>query len=129
MTINHLISTFAHDDQTKTVLVLIVLDLVLGVCAAVKLGTFALSYIANFARNDVLAKVIPFFAVYSAGLVAPNVSVGIDQANLANLSDLLFVAVAGALVGSLVSSLSDLGFPLPAKLGRGGQAGAVDDVG
>jgi hypothetical protein len=54
VTIADILHRVATDSQTTTVAALIILDLVLGVLAGLKTRTFALSYVANFARNDVL---------------------------------------------------------------------------
>lgn len=120
MTVDQIIHAVATDSQTQTVLGLILLDLVLGVAAAIKLGTFALSYVANFARNDVLSKAVPFFVVDAFAAVAGSTSIVVDQLDLTNVAHGMFVAVTAAMVGSVVSSLKDLGFDvLPPALGRG----------
>lgn len=120
MTIDQIVHAVATDSQTTTVAALIVLDLVLGVLAALKTRTFALSYVANFARNDVLGKAVPFFVVDGFSAVAGNASVVVDQVDLTNVAHGMFVAITAAMVGSVVSSLKDLGFDvLPPALGRG----------
>lgn len=108
--------SFADDQLLQAVLVLIVVDLLLGVLAAVKLKTFRLSYIGDFARTDLLGKVLPWFILYAAGKAAPSTEViGI---NLSDVADAVGVFVAAALVGSLVSSVGDLfpGVTLPKAL-------------
>ena len=116
MTIIQIIQSFAHDKQLGLVLTLIVADFVLGVLAAFKMGTFRLTYIANFVHNDLLGKVVPWFAVFAldksthaAGIVGP---VDFNQANL-----VAFGLVSAAMVGSIMSSLMDLGVNLPITLG------------
>jgi energy-converting hydrogenase Eha subunit A len=95
---------------------LIIVDLVLGIAASFYTRTFSLTYIANFTRNDVLGKVFPWF-VLSIGAKAHVVNVvgGID---LSTLADGVFVGVVAALVGSLITSLSDFGIPVPSPLQR-----------
>jgi hypothetical protein len=122
MTIQTLISAFVNDYQFKVVLGLIVADFVLGVAAAFKLGTFNLQYVANFARNDVLSKVLPFFALHSFALVAGSAHIIIPAFDVNAASDAMFALVSAAMAGSLVSSLDDLipGFnPSPVIGGRG----------
>ena len=100
--------SFADDQLLQAVLVLIAVDLLLGVLAAVKQGSFRLSYISDFGKNDLLGKVFPWFILYAAGKAAPSTDVlGID---LGDVADAVGVAVAAALVGSLLSSVNDL-FP------------------
>lgn len=116
---NVYIHSFVSDQQFHAVAGLIVLDFVLGVAAALKLGTFALSYVANFARNDVLGKVVPFFVLHSFALVAGATTIVLPGLDVNRLSDAAWVAVSAALVGSVVSSLTDFGLPVPGVLGRG----------
>lgn len=122
MSISDILHQFATDTQTKTILLLIGADLILGVLAAFKAGTFKLTYVANFARNDLLGKVVPFFAVDALAMVAGSTDVVIPGLDLSIVADGMFVAVTAAMVGSLVSSLTDLGVALPASLGRGTSA-------
>lgn len=107
MTIQEVVREFANDKQLHAVLGLIVLDLILGVVAAVKIGAFAFSKVAGFLREDVLGKVVPWFAVFSFAKFAPSADVlGVD---LNQIQTGLWLAVSAALVFSLVSSLNDLG--------------------
>lgn len=115
MSITEILASFAKDTQVSIVLSLIAADFVLGIAAALKLGTFRMTYIANFARNDLLGKVLPWFAVFAlskasgaAGLVGP-----IDWGNA---SDALFVIATGAMGGSILKSLADFGVTLPNPL-------------
>jgi len=114
-----LIHSFVTDEQFKAVAAAIVVDLVLGVAAAVYLHTFRLTYLANFARNDVLGKVFPFFVLHSAAIVAGGTNVVIPGLDVGNLSDATFAIVLAALVGSILKSLADFGLPLPAAIGGG----------
>ncbi len=115
MDITQILSAFAHDKQVGVVVALIVADVVLGVAAAVKLGTFRLTYLSNFARNDLLGKVFPWFVIFaldhassSAGIVGP---IDWSQANT-----VAFAAVTLAMAGSILSSLADFGINLPATV-------------
>jgi hypothetical protein len=122
MTIQEVVQEFAHDKQLHAVLVLIALDLILGVVAAVKLGTFALSKISGFLKDDVLGKVVPWFVIFSAAKFAPSVDVlGID---LNQVQTVLWALVTAALVASLLASLNDLGVSMPKEIGTGENQGA-----
>lgn len=100
---------FATDPLLRAVLALIALDLVLGVAAAVKAGAFRLAYLAQFAKDDLLGKVFPWFVIYAAARLGPSVSLlGVD---LDAVQKAVFALVVAALAGSLASSLASLGFP------------------
>lgn len=124
MTIQDVVNEFAHDKQLQAVLVLIVLDIVLGVIAAVSLGTFAFSKIAAFLKDDVLGKVVPWFAIFAAAKFAPSVDVlGID---LNQIQTVFWAAVVVALVASLTASAADLGVKIiPKTLATGENEGAT----
>jgi hypothetical protein len=116
MNITEILHSFAGDEQVKAVIILIAADIILGIVAAVvNPGQhFSLTYIANFLRNDVLGKVVPWFALFALGKTSGADVLGVDFSTIA---DGAFVLVGAALVGSLLSSLSDLGLPIPAELG------------
>ena len=123
MTVQEVVNDFAHDKQLQAVLVLIVLDVVLGILAAVKLGQFAFSKVAAFLKDDVLGKVVPWFAIFAAAKFAPAVDVlGID---LNQVQTVFWAAVVVALVASLASSANDLGISLPRSLATGENEGAT----
>lgn len=123
MSVPDVINSFAHDKQLQAVLVLIVLDIVLGVIAAVKLGTFAFSKVAAFLKDDVLGKVVPWFAIFAAAKFAPAVDVlGVD---LNQVQTVFWAAVVVALVASLTASANDLGVGLPRSLATGENEGAT----
>ena len=100
---------FFEDARVQTLLVLITLDLALGVTAAVKLGNFRLSYIADFARNDLLGKVVPFAFIYAAYKYAGSVDLVIPGLDMEVVMDGVWAIVLAALVGSLLGSLKQLG--------------------
>ena len=102
-------NAFFEDARVQTVLLLIALDLALGVIAALKVGNFRLSFIADFLRNDVLGKVVPFAVLYAGYKYAGSVDIVIPGVDLELVMDGAWVIVLAALVGSLLSSLKDLG--------------------
>lgn len=112
MTFGGIVNSFAHDGYFQAVLVLIALDVIIGIAASVKTKEFKFSWLAGFAQDDLLGKVFPWFVIYAAAKYAPNVAVlGID---LSAIEKVVFAAVAGALGGSLLASLADLGLKVPA---------------
>lgn len=106
-------TTFVHDDKVKAILVLIAVDFILGVAAAFKTNTFQLSYFAQFARDDLLGKVVPYFVLYAASIVVGGSGVLGSWVTFNTLSDSLFAIVVAAMVGSIYKSLADLGLNLP----------------
>lgn len=111
MTFNRVATEFAHDGYFQAVMVVIVVDVLLGIAAALKRREFKFSWLSAFARDDLLGKVFPWFIIYTAAKYAPNVAVvGID---LTSIEKVVWGAVVVALGGSLLSSLKDLGVPIP----------------
>ncbi len=117
------VQAFFSDSQFSWVAGMIVLDIVLGVAASVYTHTFALTYVSNFLRNDVLGKVFPWF-VLSVGAKSGVVDVLPGGIDLSTIATGVFVGVMAALVGSLITSLSDFGVPVPSPLARRGVTSA-----
>jgi hypothetical protein len=107
------VSSFFHaffaDDRVETLLVLIALDLALGVIVSLKAGNFRLSFVADFARNDLLGKVAPFAVIYAGYLYARNVDIVIPGVDMEVVMNGVWVITLAALVGSLLGSIKDLG--------------------
>jgi len=112
-----LLRDFASDDKLAGVLFLIAADLVLGIVAALKLGTFRLAYFADFLRTDVLGKVVPWFALYSLAFFAPAAVLPIIPVDFGDLAGAAYVVLLAAFVGSILGSVKDLGVPVPSPLG------------
>jgi hypothetical protein len=104
-----LLSVFAHDGKVEAALVVVALDFVFGVLAAFKLKTFRLSYVADFGRNDILFKLVPYFVLYSAALVAGGQDILIPGIDLGVVAGAAYVGFMAAWVASVLSSLQDLG--------------------
>lgn len=104
----HAIVAFFSDAKFATVAALIVVDFVLGIAAAFRLGTFRLSYVSDFLRNDLLNKVVPWGVVYIADKLSHGATLvaGID---LGDAAMALWVVMVAALGGSILSSLAHLG--------------------
>ena len=117
MTLQQVIQSLVHDTMLQSLLVLVLVDLVLGVTAAVKAGDFRFSKVSQFARGDLLGKVVPFGVLYAAWKLAPAADVlGVGFEEITRSVGALVIA---ALVGSLTSSLNDLGLSMPAPLAKG----------
>ncbi len=110
MDITAILSSFAHDKQLAVVISLIFADFILGVLASFKLGTFRLTYLSNFARNDLLGKVVPWFAVFALDKASHAANI-VGPIDWSQISTAAFAAVTAAMVGSILSSVADLGLP------------------
>ncbi|HEX6824883.1 MAG TPA: hypothetical protein VF077_01095 [Nitrospiraceae bacterium] len=114
---NELIHSFVNDNVTIAMLALLVLDFVLGVLDSFKQGTFSFSYVADFARNDVLGKVVPWFVLHSFAQVAGSQDIVIPGFDVSMLADGAGVVIAAQLVASVLNSVKGLGLTvLPAVI-------------
>jgi len=113
------VSTFAHDGKVQAAIFLVVVDLILGVTAAVKNGTFKFNYLMDFAKQDVLGKLIPYFALYVIALVAGNTDIVIPGLDFGVIAGAAYVTLVAAMSASILGSISDLGLTtkLQEKLG------------
>ncbi len=117
MNLGTALHTFGADTKVHILLLVIAVDFVLGVVAAVKLKTFKLSYISNFMKDDILAKVIPYFILYFAAIVAGQQDVVIPSLDLGIIAGAAYGLVMAAMVGSILGSLKDLGLaPVPKEV-------------
>ena len=107
---NALIEAFANDPGVRLAAVLVALDFVLGVAAAVKAHMFRIGWLADFLRADVLGKLLPYFAVWAAVRLGGDVELGGIGAIEETINGALVLAVGA----SILNSLRDLG-ALPAS--------------
>lgn len=103
MDLGALLHAFVSDLTVRTVAALIAVDFVLGVSAALKNKTFSFGYLHAFLIDDVLSKLVPFFAVYAAA------KVGLSNGMFEGLRDSIFAFVTAAMGASILNSLKDLG--------------------
>jgi Bacteriophage holin family len=103
------VSTFAHDGKVQAAVFLVIVDLLLGVSAAIKNGTFKFNYLMDFAKQDILGKLIPYFALYVISLVAGNTDIVIPGLDFGFFAGTAYVALVAAMSASILGSLSDLG--------------------
>jgi hypothetical protein len=101
------LNAFLHNDQLKLVVFLIFADIVLGVIAAFLNHQFVLKHLSAFLRDDVLEKVVPWFALFCLGKANSGFDI-VGGLDFGTLADAAFVGVSAALLGSLLKSLSDM---------------------
>jgi Bacteriophage holin family len=106
---------FASDTKVHVALLLVVIDFILGVAAAVKAGTFRMSYVADFARNDILFKLLPYFALYAAAIVAGHEDIVIPGLDFGVFAGAFYALIVAAWVGSILSSLTGFGLKIPTR--------------
>jgi hypothetical protein len=105
MSLSGLLNAFTADETVQVVAALILLDFALGVSAGVKAKTFRLGWLADFLRNDVLGKVVPYFAVWAAVRIGGD----LELAGYGMIEEGVGAAVVLALGASVLNSLRDLG--------------------
>ncbi len=110
MTFGQLLHQFFSDDKVVVIFVALALDFILGVLAAFKVGNFRLSYVADFLRNDIAFKVVPYFVLYAGALVAGQQDIVIPGLDIGVIAGAGYATVIAALVGSILNSLNELRF-------------------
>lgn len=97
----------------QAAITLICLDGVLGTAAAWKMGTFRLSYFADFLRNDVAFKLMPWVAISIAAEFAGSQQIVFPGLDLDAIAYAFYAAVVVAWIASLLGSMKQLGVPIP----------------
>jgi hypothetical protein len=100
-----LLDQFVEDPTVIAIAILVALDVVLGLAAALKAGTFKFVLISDFLRADVLGKLVPYYAVWAAVHITGDVDLG-DFGVIEETTGALAIAAMGA---SVLNSLRDLG--------------------
>jgi len=95
--------------QIQWIVILIAIDVVLGIIAAIMKRDFRLGKIANFMKEPVLGYVLGFAALEVVAQAIPT---------LASLIWLAFVLIILALLGSILNNLGKMGVNLPDYLKR-----------
>lgn len=116
MSIVQMLSEFAHDTKVHIALFIVAADFLLGVAAAAKLGTFRLSFVADLLKRDVLFKLAPYLGLYSLALVAGSADIVIPGLDFGVLAGAAYALLLAALVGSILSSVRDLGVSMPTSV-------------
>lgn len=111
MTLSHALYAFFADLKLQAAVVVIFVDFVLGVLAAWKQRNFRLSYLADFGRNDVCFKLIPWLVIYVASKFAGQQQLVIPGLTLGTAAMAVYVTITTAWAASIASSLSILGLP------------------
>ncbi len=102
-------SAFWNDGKVSVLVILIFVDFVLGVIAALKSRTFRLSYVADFLRKDVVFKIGGYLVLYAASYFAGQADIVIDGLDMGVVAGAAYVVIVAAMVGSILNSLAELG--------------------
>lgn len=106
----HVLQEFARDKQVDAVGILILADVIFGILAAVKTKTFQLQRITDTLHDDVLAKVLPWLAIFAFGkLTSAGVGVGSVNVDFGTVADTFFLGITAAMGASILKSLAELG--------------------
>ena len=95
--------------QMQAIIILIAIDVVLGIIAALVRKDFAFRKLGNFMKGPVLAYVLGFAIIEIIGQVLPR---------LALIVPIVLVLVVIALLASVIRNLGRIGVPLPQILKR-----------
>ena len=105
-----------EDDLLGVALLLIALDFALGVLAALKARNFRLAYVADFARNDVAFKLVPWGALYVGAKLTEGQSWLIDGLDLGLVAGTFYGGIVLAWVGSIGNSIRELQAETPPQM-------------
>jgi len=101
-----ILSLFATS-QMQWIVILLGVDVILGVIAALVKKEFVFGKLCNFMKGPVLAYVFGFAVIELVGTALPS---------LAFIIPVVFVLVVIALLASIFGNLGKLGLPLPGSL-------------
>ncbi len=76
MNILTVLTAFLNDQRTLTLLLLIVVDLVVGIIAALRAGAFAWRRVGDFYRTNVLPYLLGYGLVYAIGALGVGALLG-----------------------------------------------------
>jgi len=93
--------------EVKYIVILISLDVVLGIIAALKTKEFVLGKVAGFMKKGVLVYVFGFAVLAAVGQVTSMLSM---------VATVAYFLILLALVGSILNNLGKLGLPIPKML-------------
>ena len=101
------ISALFATPQMQWIVILLSIDVVLGIIAALVKKEFVFGKLCNFMKGPVLAYVLGFAVIELVGSALPS---------LAFIVPVVFVLVLIALLASVFGNLGKLGLPLPGTL-------------
>lgn len=106
------LEAFTADPKVLAMAILVGLDLLLGILAAIKTKEFTLKRLSDFLKEDILWKLVPYYGLWAATYVGGDLVIpGIDVGAIAAAG---FLAITASLIASIYKSVADLGLaPAP----------------
>lgn len=104
-----LIVSLFTNTQMQWIVILVGVDVVLGIFAALVKKEFNFHKLGNFMRSPVLAYVLGFAVIEIVGIAVPTIGF---------IVPIVFVLIMIALLASIFANLGKLGMPLPGSLKR-----------
>ena len=101
----NLLNQFQEDPTVIGAFILVALDILLGVLAALKLGTFKFVLISDYLRADVLGKLLPYYGIWAAVHIGGDVMIG----DFGLIEETVGAGVIIALTASVLNSIKELG--------------------
>lgn len=95
--------------QVKYIVILIMVDVVLGIIAALMRGNFRMGKLAKFMVKPVLGYVLGFGVLQMVAQALPS---------LVMVAQMAYILIVLALVGSILNNLAKMGLPIPSYLKR-----------
>lgn len=93
--------------QIQCIVILIMTDVVLGIIAALMKGDFRLGKLAKFMKKPVLGYVFGFGVLQMVAQALPS---------LAMVTQMAYILIVLALIGSILNNLAKIGLPIPSCL-------------
>ena len=108
-----LVYQFFHDPRVLTLVGLIVVDVLLGIAAAIRLGKFEWAKLGNFYKTMVLPYLIGYLAFYVGSKIIVAEWLG-PQAFLVSEATITvaWLTLVGSLAQSIISNAKELGYPI-----------------
>jgi hypothetical protein len=100
-----LLDQFVEDPTVIALAILVALDIILGVAAAIKAKTFKFVLVGDFLRADVLGKLVPYYGVWAA----VHLTGDIDLGGFGVIEESVGALAIAAIGASILNSLRDLG--------------------
>jgi len=114
MDILGLLRMFANDGRVKTLAALILIDVVLGIAAAIKSGVFDIKKVGQFYKTMVIPYVLGYLAIWGAGfLLDPEWLGGAAWIASEAMQWAPWAALIASLAGSILANLQGLGIAVP----------------
>ncbi len=109
-----MLTAFVTDWRVKTILVLILVDVVMGIAAAIKAGKFDLQAVGKFYKTMIVPFVLGYAAIFAASKLLLGEWLGPYGFILSEgVVSMAWLAIVASLVGSIVRNGKAIGYSFP----------------